>query len=94
MYHINYGFIIKGLELTAKRHVYYRLFDSERLLDLENVRNEAITLTKLKELVTVNIFSKLQRINTEAELLQEIRKLPILKGFSVVFKNYFGLYNV
>jgi len=99
-FYINYGYIIKELELTMERmHVEDRLafVDKEKqkritdLLDFEiNIPSDQ-RLTELKTIIIDKIVTKMQLINTEVDLLNELKKRPHLNDISLVVKRYFNL---
>ncbi len=93
-YYINYGFIINKLELTTRYHVHYRLSGSvtiTQMLDLESNLNKEKEQTELKGIIIEKIVNKLQSINTEIELLEEVNKMPFLSTLPIVVKNYFNM---
>jgi uncharacterized protein YjdB len=71
-FYINYGYIIKGLELTTTTHVENRLTSTNKeeqkkitdLLDLETKIPPDQRLAELKQLIADIIFEKMHLINT------------------------------
>lgn len=98
-YYINYGYIIKRLELTTTTHLYNRLGGSNKdkqksitaLLDLENNISDEQRLTELRKIIVDEVANEIQLINTEEDLLDEIKKLPYLSMVPLVVKNHFKL---
>lgn len=98
-YYINYGFIIKKLQLNTSTHAEYRLGDKDSqknqrikdLLYLENTIKPEERISELKEIILSKIANKFQLINNEVELLEEIKNMPYSSMIPLTVKNYFGL---
>jgi hypothetical protein len=98
-FYINYGYIIKGLELTTTTHVENRLgsIDKEEqkritdLLDLEMGIPTDQRLTELKKLITDKIAVQMQSVSTESDLLSVLMKRPHINDVPLVVKRYFNL---
>lgn len=98
-YYINYGYIIKGLELTTREHVMGRLgsIDTKEqkriteLLNLETNIEKNQRLTELKNFLVDKMVSKMQKINTQEDLLNNLKGRPHLNDIPGVVKNYFDL---
>jgi hypothetical protein len=98
-FYINYGFIIKRLELTTTTHVENRLASADKeeqkritdLLDLEMEITADRRLTELKKLITGNIVAQMQSVNTEGDLLNDLKKQPNLNNIPLVVKKHFKL---
>lgn len=98
-FYINYGYIIKGLVLTTTTHVEDRLasIDKEEqnritdLLDLETGIPIDQRLTELKKFITDKIAVQMQSVNTESDLLSDLKKRPHLNNIPLVVKRHFNL---
>lgn len=98
-FYINYGYIIKGLELTTTTHVENRLAstnkeEQKRITDLLDLETEIPTdqrLAELKKLITDKIAVQMQSVNIEADLLNDLRKRPHLNNIPLVVKRHFNL---
>jgi hypothetical protein len=99
-YFINYGYILKVLPLNNETmHIYNRVAAIEKdeqkritdLLDLKNDIPDDKRLLELKKLLIDRIVSKIQLINTEEDVLNELKKRPHLNDISLVVKKYFNL---
>lgn len=100
-YYINYGYIINGLELTTMTHLYYRLGGNDKneqkritdLLDLENNIPINQRLVELRNFIVNNIAKKIVVVNTEEDLLGEIKKLPYSSMVPFIVKKHFNLHD-
>lgn len=98
-FYINYGYIIKGLELTTTTHVENRLAstnkeEQKRITDLLDLETEIPTdqrLAELKKLIADKVAVQMQSVNTEADLLNDLRKRPHLNNIPLVVKRHFNL---
>jgi len=98
-FYINYGYIIKGLELTTTTHVENRLASTDKeeqkritdLLDLETEIPTDQRLTELKTFITNKITIQMQSMKTETDLLNDLKKRPNLNNIPLVVKNHFHL---
>jgi hypothetical protein len=98
-FYINYGYIIKGLELTTMTHVENRLAsinkeEQKRITDLLDLETEMPTdqrLAELKKFITDKIAVQMQSVNTEANLLNDLKKRPHLNNMPLVVKRHFNL---
>ncbi|WP_291100855.1 MULTISPECIES: DUF4304 domain-containing protein [unclassified Flavobacterium] len=98
-FYINYGFIILKLELTTTTHFEKRLgsvnkMEQKRitdLLDLSNDLDDNERLLELNKLLSDQIVSDFQKINTEDDLLRELKKLKSLNAVLLIVKKYFNL---
>jgi len=98
-FYINYGYIIKGIELTTTTHVENRLASINKeeqkritnLLDLEIEIPIDQRLTELKKFITDKITIQMQSINTESELFSDLKKRPHLNDIPLVVKRHFNI---
>jgi hypothetical protein len=92
-YYINYGFIIKGLQLTTTTHVENRLYGNNitNLLNLESemVNNERFS--ELKKIISDKIINNIESINTSQDLKENLNKRPHLNDIPIVVHQYFNL---
>ena len=97
--YINYGYIIRGLELTTRTHVENRLASTNQeqqnritdLLDLETNISPAERLVELKNLMLDKIFAEFQVINGEGDLLNSLRHRNHLNDIPLVVKKHFKI---
>jgi hypothetical protein len=98
-FYINYGYIIKGLELTTTTHIDNRLAstqknEQERISNLLNLSTD-INLTervrKLGDLITEKIVNQMMTINSESDLLVEILNYVHPNRIPLVVKKHFNL---
>ena len=82
-YYINYGYIINALPLTlSNRHIYKRVTSLDKdertrineLLNLENNIADEVRTQELRKVLSENLLQPLSAINTEADLLDAIKK--------------------
>lgn len=99
LFYINFGYIIKGLELSTVTHVENRLGsknkdEQKRITDLLNLEVNIPSdkrLSELKQLILNKIVSKIELVDTEEQLVNELRKRPHLNDIPLVVKEYFHL---
>lgn len=99
-YYLNYGFILKSLDLlNLEMHIFNRLGslnDAEnqrimKLLDFEQSIDEEQRRIELSSYIEKNMLEEFKRINTEADLLSELRKRPHLNDIPILVKKHFHL---
>ncbi|WPZ19119.1 hypothetical protein UM396_04145 [Geobacillus subterraneus] len=100
-YHIDYGFIIKNLELgRLVMHIYHRLSSLDQgesirikeLLDFEISIPDEDRKNELKKFIEREIFGMFDNIHTEKDLLMELKKRDDhLNDIPLRVKKYFGL---
>lgn len=99
-FYINYGYIINAIPLNGlTMHIYSGLcsLDSNQntrikeLLDLENNISNEDRSSELKKVLFEKMASEISLINTEADLLKELKKLPRLNNIPLVVKKHFNL---
>lgn len=98
-FYINYGYIIRHLELSTITHVENRLASMDKseqkriteLLNLDVYVDAGKRLAELKECILDKIVSKMQSINTEKDILTELRNRPHLNDIPLVVKKHFHL---
>jgi hypothetical protein len=98
-YYINYGYIIKGIELTTSMHIYKGLGsinenENKKIADLLNLENSIpITerLAELQEFIQKIIVKDFHDTNTEDDILEELKNRPDLNNIPLVVKEYFNL---
>ncbi|CUA80830.1 Domain of unknown function (DUF4304) [Anoxybacillus suryakundensis] len=99
-YHIDYGFIIKNLELgRLVMHIYHRLSSLDQgesirikeLLDFEIPIPDEDRKNELKKFIEREIFGMFNKIHTEEDLLMELKKRDHLNDIPLRVKKYFGL---
>ncbi len=99
-YYLNYGFILKSLDLlNLEMHIFNRLGslnDAENqrimvLLDFEQSIDEEQRRIELRSYIEKNMLEEFNRINTEADLLNELRKRPHLNDIPILVKKHFHM---
>jgi hypothetical protein len=98
-YYINFGYIIKRLELTTKTHVENRLASIDKnqqiritdLLDLETIISDANRLEELREIIYDKVVLQIQSINNEIDLLNNLKNRNHLNNVPIVVKKYFNI---
>ena len=94
-FYINYGYVIKCLELTTNTHIENRLASIDNveqkeltnLLDLENEMSNDTRFAKLKKFINDKIVLQIQSVNTEADILSELKNRSHLNNIPLVVKN-------
>jgi len=99
-FYINYGYILHAIPLNGlMMHMYKRLASLNKdenlrineLLDLENnIPNEDRT-QELKKLLFEKLVESINSVNTEADILDELKKRPHLNDIPLVVKRHFSL---
>lgn len=99
-FYINYGYILQSIPLDNEMmHIYNRVtsMDVEErnmlklLLNLENNISNAERATKLKQLILDKLVTNFQSVNTEEDLLNELKKRPQLNDVPLIVKKHFNL---
>jgi hypothetical protein len=99
-YYINYGYILKSIPLEGlMMHIYNRLSSADatennrikELLNLENHIADQDRKKELKEFIIDKIISKIQRVNTEEDVLNELKKRQNLNDIPLIVKKYFQI---
>lgn len=99
VFYINYGYVLNNLELTTRMHVYSGLGSIEEpeqkrimeLLDSETKISPDQRYPELKQYITDKILKRIQSINTEEDVLSDLKKRPHLNDVPLVVKEYFNL---
>lgn len=99
-YYINYGYILNSIPLNGlAMHVFSSFGSKENnentkikeLLDLEhNISNED-RANELKIALLEKLASKISSVNTELDVLEELKKQPHLNNIPLVVKRHFNL---
>ena len=99
-FYINYGYILNSIPLgNLMMHVYNRVtsLDIEErdritaLLDLESNISDEERIKALKEILQNKLVKKIQAVNTEEDLLAELKKRPHLNDITLAIKEHFNL---
>ena len=98
-YYVNFGFLINCVEDDLLTHVGYRLTSADKeekqridsLLNLDSSIDDEQRISELRFHLATDVINRLQKINTEAELLSEIKKLPHLNTIPLSVKKHFNL---
>lgn len=99
-FYVNYGYILNSIPLgNLMMHVYNRVtsLDVEErnriafLLDFESNISDEERTKALKEMLQSQLVAKVQTVNTEEDLLAELKKRPHLNDITLVVKQHFKL---
>lgn len=99
-FYINYGYILNAIPLNGlTMHIFGGLgsLDSNRnarikeLLNLENNISDEERASDLKKVLLEKLAHKVSSVNTEADVLEELKKQPHLNNIPLVVKRYFHL---
>lgn len=98
-YYINYGYVIKGLQLTTTTHVANRLHgnnleEGKRIKELLTIDSDIVDnerLLELEKIILDKIINKFQLINTPKDLKEDLKKRPHLNDIPGVVQQYFNL---
>lgn len=99
-FYINYGYILESISLDGlMMHISNGLGSIDKdentkivkMLDLENMIADEIRTSELKNYIISKIVSDFQKINTEDDLLQELKKLKSLNAIPLIVKKHFNL---
>lgn len=98
-YYINYGYIISGLALATAEHVSKRLSSSDQVeqslitdvLNLENDIPVDVRANHLKSFINREIVAEMNATRTTGDLLQVIKKLPLISAVPLSVRHFFGL---
>lgn len=100
IYYLNYGFILKKLELyRLNMHVSDQLSsvndtENKRIIELLNFENNITNEQREKELrlfIDNNMLCKLNNINSETDIIADLKKRPHLNDIPLTVKKYFNL---
>lgn len=100
VFYINYGYIIHAIPLgDLMMHVYNRMTSvnvEERnriafLLNLETAISDEERTKALKEMLQKALIAKVQAVNSEEDLLVELKKKPHLNDITLAVKKHFDL---
>lgn len=99
-YYINYGFILKSIPLEDENmHIFYGLSSSDpktskrinELLDFEISINESDRIVELIEIIKSNLLDFIMSIQSESELLTELKNREHLNDIPLKIRKYFKL---
>lgn len=98
-FYINYGYIIDSIPLDGMMHIYKRVDSSDKdenlrlnkLLDLESDIYKDDRANELKKVLLEKIVQEFNRVNTEADILGELKKQPHLNNIPLAVKRHFNL---
>ena len=99
-YYLNYGYILKKLELQKlAMHIYHRLSslngkENQRIIELldfeKNIPDEQ-RKKELKPYIEGEMLKELENINSETDIINELKKRPHLNDVPLLVKRYFHL---
>lgn len=99
-FQINYGYILKSIPLNGlMMHVFNGFGSTDKteqqiitaLLDLGNKISNEDRLKQLKKLLLEKLLHNVQEVNTEEDVLIELKKRPHLDDIPLVVKKHFSL---
>lgn len=99
-FYINYGYILNSVPLSGlMMHIYKRVASLDKdenlridkLLDLENNIPDESRIQELKKLLFEKLIQNIDLVNTETDVLEELKKRPHLNNVSLVVKRHFNL---
>lgn len=99
-FYINFGYIIRELELGQNAmHIYNRFGSNDanenkritELLDFENNSIGNNRLSELKGILNRILVPKIQAVNTEEDLLNELKSRPHLNDIPLAVKKHLNL---
>ena len=98
-FYINYGYILKSIPLEGMMHIYNRVASKDgeeqqriiELLDFENDITNGERSKELKKILLKKMLTKLQAVNTEEDLLNELSKRSTLNDIPLIVKKHFCL---
>jgi hypothetical protein len=98
-FYINYGYILNTIPLDDMMHIYKRVASSNKnenlrideLLDLENNISDDERACELKKMLFEKLVKNIDSVNTEIDVLDELKKRPHLNDIPLVVKRYFNL---
>ncbi len=100
LYYINYGFKINNLNTDNNMmHIWKRLAGANKeevrelfnALDFSYEMNLQNRLSLLREAIRNKIFGIFQKVHTESDLVEYIKKRPTMNDIPIVVKEYLGL---
>ena len=100
LYYINYGFKINNLNTDNNMmHIWKRLVGANKkevrelfnALDFSYEMNQQNRLSLLREAIRNKIFGIFQKVHTESDLVEYIKKRPTMNDIPIVVKEYLGL---
>lgn len=99
-FYINYGYILKSVPLNGLMMHVFKGFGSidkteqqrmTALLDLGNNISNGDRAKELKKLLLEKLVLNIQEVNTEEDVLSELKKRPHLNDIPLVVKKHFSL---
>ncbi|QQS28130.1 MAG: DUF4304 domain-containing protein [Sphingobacteriales bacterium] len=98
-FYINYGYILKSIPLEDKMHIYKRVASTDvnvnvkikELLYIENNIFKEDRARDLKRVLVENLIENINSVNTEADILEELKKKPHLNDIPLIVKRHFHL---
>jgi hypothetical protein len=98
-FYINYGYILKSIPLIDMMHIHNRVTSlnveersrMEFLLDLDSNISDGDRTQELKEVLQSKLIIKIQVVNTEDDLLAELKTRPHLNDITLDVKKHFNL---
>jgi len=99
-FYINYGYILNSVPLNGMTmHIYKRVASLNKdenlrideLLNLESNICDEVRAQEIKKLLNEKLVNKIIEINSEIDILNELKKLPHLNDIPLVIKRHYNL---
>lgn len=98
-FYINYGYILNNIPLDGMMHIYNRVASTdkvenlkiEELLNLESNVHDEERRCELKKVIFEKLILKVNSVNTEADILEGLKKQPHLNNIPMVVRQHFNL---
>lgn len=98
-YYINYGYVLSSIPYDGAMHVYNRIAGKDKveqqeitdILDLDTDIEDIDRAIRLKEILNNKLMQKIATINSEEDILNELKTRPHLNDIPLVVKEHFKL---
>lgn len=99
-FYLNYGYVLNSIPIEGTMmHIYSRVTSIDKneqlrieaLLDLDNNISDIDRIKERKEVLQKNLINQINMINTEYDILLELKSLPHLNAIPINVKRYFNL---
>ncbi|HQV66436.1 MAG: DUF4304 domain-containing protein [Saprospiraceae bacterium] len=100
LFYIYYGYILENLRTDDDSNSYEkgfntRVFDEEgnrlNILDFENNLDKIYRINEIRKVIKDNVITNFTEVNTEEDVLADIKKLTSLNLVFLSIRKYFGL---
>lgn len=99
-YYINYGYILNAIPLNGlMMHIYKRVASIDKkenlrideLLNLESTIPDKDRAEEIRNILSEKLIKNINSVNTETDVLDELKKRPHLNDIPLVVKRHFNL---